>query len=77
MFVGKIPWIAGSCKLSTYDSFVGAAIGALGRHTKVTPEGSPVFDSRMEVFFKVVLETPTINFQNGADMIIRLPTFRN
>ncbi|KAL9130162.1 MAG: hypothetical protein Q9175_007099 [Cornicularia normoerica] len=34
--------------------FVGAALGSLGRHTQVTPDGMPIFDSRMEVFFKII-----------------------
>ncbi|KAF6233129.1 hypothetical protein HO173_008673 [Letharia columbiana] len=34
--------------------FVGAAVGSLGRHTRVTPDGMPIFDGRMEVFFKII-----------------------
>lgn len=52
MFVGKY------LLLNRYRAFVdfdcaGAALGSLGRHTQVTPDGMPIFDSRMEVFFKV------------------------
>ena len=41
-----------------YGSFVdlehvGAARGSLGRHTQITPDGMPIFDSRIEVLFKV------------------------
>ncbi|MCJ1453372.1 hypothetical protein MMC28_003719, partial [Mycoblastus sanguinarius] len=32
---------------------VGAAIGALGRHTHLSPDGFPVFDHRMEVMFEI------------------------
>ena len=31
----------------------GAAIGSLGRHTQITPDGMPVFDHGVEVLFKV------------------------
>ncbi|CAD6590567.1 MAG: hypothetical protein ASARMPREDX12_004421 [Alectoria sarmentosa] len=34
--------------------FVGAAIGDLGRHTNVTPDGMPIFNRRMEVLFKII-----------------------
>lgn len=33
----------------------GAAIGSLGRHTQIIPDGMPVFDDRVEVLFKVRL----------------------
>ena len=57
MFVGKY------LQLGRYRNFVdcdyaGAAIGSLGRHTQVTPDGMPVFDGRMEVFFKVGPDLP-------------------
>ena len=33
--------------------YAGAARGSLGRHTQITPDGMPIFDSRMEVLFRV------------------------
>ena len=42
--------------------FLGAAIGALGRHSQVTPDGLPVFDNRMKVFFEVVTDDPTVAY---------------
>lgn len=34
--------------------FVGAAIGSLGRHTQIMPDGMPVFDGRSEVLFEII-----------------------
>lgn len=66
MFISKIPTIGtGVCmfvgnflQLGRYHKVVdlkraGAAIGSLGRHTQITPDGMPVFDHRVEVLFKV------------------------
>lgn len=51
MFVGK--YLLGRyCKFVNLEC-VGAARGSLGRHTQITPDGIPIFDSRMEVLFKV------------------------
>ena len=52
MFVGRI------IQLEKYPKFVdlgfvGAAIGGLGRHTQIRPDGMPIFDDRVEVTFKV------------------------
>lgn len=47
-------------KLFDWEHSVGASIGALGRHTQITPDGIPVFDGRMEVFLKVVPDDPTV-----------------
>ncbi|CAF9929271.1 MAG: hypothetical protein ALECFALPRED_004287 [Alectoria fallacina] len=40
--------------------FVGAAIGGLGRHTNVTPDGMPIFNGRMEMLFTLGLNNPKI-----------------
>lgn len=52
MFVGRI------IQLEIYPNVVdlecaGAAIGGLGRHTQIRPDGMPIFDDRVEVTFKV------------------------
>ena len=54
MFVGKYVQLARDGNLTDLYC-AGAAIGSLGRHTHVTPDGMPIFDERMEVFFKVGL----------------------
>ena len=59
MFVGEY------LQLGRYSKFVdseyaGAARGALGRHTQVTPDGIPIFDGRMEVLFEVCLVVPEL-----------------
>ena len=57
MFVGKYLQLGRYCNFVDCD-YAGAAIGSLGRHTQVTPDGMPVFDGRMEVFFKVGPDLP-------------------
>ena len=52
MFVGKIPWLRRSHG-SVDRKCAGAAIGSLGRHTRITPDGMPIFDDRSEVLLKV------------------------
>lgn len=45
--------------------FVGAAIGSLGRHSQISPDGMPVFDDHFVVLFKVLYIsqlTQTITF---------------
>ena len=42
--------------------FLGAGVGALGRHSQVTPDGIPVFDKRMKVFFEVVTDDPMVAY---------------
>ena len=59
MFVGEYFRVHISQKHSN-PKVIGAAIGALGRHTQVTSSGVPVFDSRMEVFFKVDSDSATV-----------------
>ena len=59
MFIGEY------LQLGRYGKFVdsecaGAARGGLGRHTQVTPDGIPIFDSRMEVLFEVCLDVPKL-----------------
>ncbi len=52
MFVGMyLP--PGRCHKLNEIECLGAAIGSLGRHTQITPDGMPVFDGRVEVLFKV------------------------
>ena len=41
------------CAVGVLIPSAGAAIGALGRHTHLSPDGFPVFDHRMEVMFEV------------------------
>lgn len=60
MFIGEY------LRLGRYGKFVdsecaGAARGALGRHTQVTPDGIPIFDGRMEVLFEVCLVVPQLS----------------
>ena len=52
MFVGKEPQLGIAHKFLELK-YAGAAIGSLGRHTQITPDGMPVFDNGVEVLFKV------------------------
>ena len=52
MFVGEYLQLGRYRKLNEIE-YLGAAIGSLGRHTQITPDGMPVFDDRVEVLFKV------------------------
>ena len=45
--------LAGSILQVIKYNCAGAALGSLGRHTQVKPDGLPNFDSRMVVLFKV------------------------
>ena len=59
MFVGEY-FHARNFRKHSNSRIIGAAVGALGRHTQVTSSDVPVFDSRMEVFFKVDSDYATI-----------------
>ena len=59
MFVGEYFQVCISRKHSNSRA-IGAAIGSLGRHTQIASSGVPIFDSRMEVFFKVDSDSVTI-----------------
>lgn len=52
MFVGR-PFQSENYSELVNLGCAGAAIGGLGRHTRITPDGMPVFDDRVGVTFKV------------------------
>ncbi len=52
MFVGKYLWLGRFYKILN-PKCAGAAIGSLGRHTQITPDGTPILGSRFEVLLKV------------------------
>ena len=52
MVVGK-QFLLGNQDTLTEVEQLGTAIGSLGRHSQVTAEGMPVFNSRAEVLLKV------------------------
>lgn len=58
MFVGKLPQLCIAHKFLELK-YAGAAIGSLGRHTQITSDGMPVFDSGVEVLFKVGPDHPS------------------
>lgn len=59
MFVGKYLQLRGYRSFVDFQ-YLGAAIGDLGRHTQITPDGMPVFDIRVEVLFKVSADVPKL-----------------
>ena len=56
MFVGTDSQLSGNYK-SAELKYAGAAVGSLGRHTQITPDGMPIFDDGVEVMFKVSPES--------------------
>lgn len=40
--------------------WAGAALGGLGRHTQITPDGIPIFDDHVEVTSKVGATDPNL-----------------
>ncbi len=59
MFVGRI-FQLGKHSKSADLGCAGAALGGLGRHTQITPDGMPIFDDRTEVAFKVGATDPNL-----------------
>lgn len=59
MFVGKYLQLGRFCKVVDIEC-AGAAIGGLGRHTNVTPDGMPIFNGRMEMLFTLGLNNPKL-----------------
>ena len=58
MFVGKI--LQSNKKNPNFADLgcVGAALGGLGRHTSITPDGMPIFDDHVQLTFKVGATDP-------------------
>ena len=53
MFVGSRPFQPEDFSELANLGCTGTAIGGFGRHTRITPDGMPVFDDRVGVTFKV------------------------
>ena len=59
MFVGRISQLGKHFKFADLGC-AGAALGGLGRHTLITPDGMPIFDDHTEVAFKVGATDPSL-----------------
>ena len=53
MFVGRLSQSKNYSKYADLG-YAGAALGGLGRHTQITPDGMPIFDGHTKVTFQVV-----------------------
>ena len=59
MVVGKTFQLGKHSKFADIR-YAGAALGGLGRHTQITPDGMPIFDDHVEIAFKVGATDPNL-----------------